>query len=36
MRARDEGMTNDNDAWKVWDEWENEAQTLDKTKCYKV
>ena len=27
MRARDEGTTNDNDAWGVRDEWENEAQT---------
>ena len=35
-RARDEGMNNDNDAWGVWDKWENEAQTEDKVKCYKA
>ena len=29
-------MNNDNDAWGVRDEWENEAQTKDKVKCYKV
>ena len=26
-RARDEGINNENDAWGVQDEWENEAQT---------
>ena len=29
-------MNNDNDAWGVQDEWENEAQTEDKVKCYKA
>ena len=23
--TRDEGMNNDNDAWGIWYEWENEA-----------
>ena len=38
MRARDEGTTNDNDAWGVRDEWENEAQIKDKKKkkCHKA
>ena len=35
-KVRDEGTNNDNDAWGVRNEWENEAQTLDKTKCYKA
>ena len=29
-------MDNDNNAWVVRDEWENEAQTEDKIKCYKA
>ena len=29
-------MNNDNDAWRMRDEWENEAQTQDKVKCYKA
>ena len=29
-------MNNDNDVWGVRDEWENESQTEDKVKCYKV
>ena len=29
-------MNNDNDAWRVRDEWENETQTEDKVKCYKA
>ena len=29
-------MNNDNDAWGVRDERENEAQIEDKVKCYKA
>ena len=36
MRARDKGMNKEKDAWGGQDEWENEAQVKDKTKCYKA
>ena len=29
-------MNNDNDAWKVRNEWENEAQIENKEKWYKA